>query len=170
MPDTLCRFLDGLAASLRGGGVDLLFTPLLVLVVFGAGGFAGLLTIAHAVRRALETARSATFAFLVSLSVGAHRAPVLEVSMRLAEAGKSWATALPRFGLAALLGAPGIITTIGILLSGNTAMHGPNRHPTDVPVRQPRAHTSVSSALSGECNRRQEVADRISTHPERRQY
>jgi putative membrane protein len=109
MLDTLSRFHDGIVAALRGGGVDPLFTPLLILVVFGAGGVAGLFTIAHAVRRALETTRSATFAFLMSLIVGALRAPVLEVSMRLAEAGQSWTTALPRFGLAALLGAAGIL-------------------------------------------------------------
>jgi len=109
MADTLSRFFDGLAAAARGGGLDPLLDPLPTIVVFGAGGLVGLFTIAHTVRRALETARAATFAFLVSLVVGALRAPVLEVSMRLTAAGESWASALPRFGLAAVVAAAGVL-------------------------------------------------------------
>ena len=109
MADTLSRFFDGLATAARGGGLDTLLDPLPTIVVFCAGGLVGLFTIAHAVRRALETARAATFAFLVSLVVGALRAPVLEVSMRLTAAGESWASALPRFGLAAVVAAAGVL-------------------------------------------------------------
>ena len=109
MADTLSRFFDGLAVAARGGGLDALLDPLPTIVIFCAGGVVGLFTIAHAVRRALETARAATFAFLVSLIVGALRAPVLEVSMRLTEAGESWASALPRFGLAAVVAAAGVL-------------------------------------------------------------
>jgi putative membrane protein len=41
----------------------------------------------------------------VSLVVGALRAPLVEVSARLAESGESWEAAAPRFVLAALVGA-----------------------------------------------------------------
>jgi len=47
-------------------------------------------TIAHAVKYALARARAATLAFLVSLIVGALRAPIVEVSIRLAESGETW--------------------------------------------------------------------------------
>jgi len=62
-------------------------------------------TIAHAVKYALARARAATLAFLVSLIVGALRAPIVEVSIRLAESGETWSAAAPRFALAAVGGA-----------------------------------------------------------------
>ena len=109
MASTLRGFLDALAAVATGGGLAPLFEPLPTILAFCAGGLVGLFTIAHAVRRALAAARAATFAFLVSLIVGALRAPLLEVSMRLASSGESWASALPRFGLAAVVAAVGVL-------------------------------------------------------------
>ncbi|WP_256403613.1 DUF368 domain-containing protein [Halorubrum salinum] len=105
MSGTVGRAIDGLAALALGNGTDALVETLPPVATFLAGGVVGLFTIAHAVRYALERARAATLAFLVSLVVGALRAPVVEVSVRLAESGESWRAAAPRFALAALVGA-----------------------------------------------------------------
>jgi len=75
------------------------------VVTFLLGGLVGVFTIAHAVKYALAHARAATLAFLVSLIVGALRAPIVEVSIRLAESGETWSAAAPRFALAAVVGA-----------------------------------------------------------------
>jgi putative membrane protein len=57
------------------------------------------------VRWALSRRREATLAFLVSLIVGALRAPVADVSRRLAEAGRAWTPELVgTFLLAAVVG------------------------------------------------------------------
>ncbi|WP_049982665.1 DUF368 domain-containing protein [Halorubrum sp. BV1] len=105
MSGTVGRAIDGLAALALGNGSDALVETLPPVATFLCGGVVGLFTIAHAVRYALERARAATLAFLVSLVVGALRAPLVEVAVRLAESGESWRAAAPRFGLAALAGA-----------------------------------------------------------------
>ena len=105
MSGTVSRAVDGLAALLTGNGSDALVETLPPVLTFLLGGVVGLFTIAHTVRYALARARAATLAFLVSLVVGALRAPLLEVSTRLAESGESWRGAAPRFALAALVGA-----------------------------------------------------------------
>ena len=48
--------------------------------------------LAHSVRWSLEHYREATLAFLVSLIVGALRAPVEQSTIALAEAGSVWTT------------------------------------------------------------------------------
>jgi putative membrane protein len=105
MSGTVSRAVDGLVAFLTGNGSAALRETLPTVATFLVGGVVGLFTIAHTVRYALDRARSATLAFLVSLVVGALRAPLLEVSIRLAESGESWRAAAPRFALAALVGA-----------------------------------------------------------------
>ncbi|WP_066414551.1 DUF368 domain-containing protein [Halorubrum aethiopicum] len=109
MSGTLAAFLDGIAAAAAGDGTAGIAGALPPIVAFLAGGVVGLFTIAHAVRRALEAARAATLAFLVSLIVGALRAPVIEVSMRLADSGETWTSAFPRFAAAAVAGAVAVI-------------------------------------------------------------
>jgi len=105
MSGTVSRAVDGLAAIAVGNGNDALVETLPPVVTFLTGGVVGLFTIAHAVRYALKRARAATLAFLVSLVVGALRAPLVEVSLRLAESGESWRAAAPRFALAGAAGA-----------------------------------------------------------------
>ncbi|WP_435073296.1 DUF368 domain-containing protein [Halorubrum sp. HHNYT27] len=105
MSGTVSQTVDGLAALVTGNGSDALVETLPTVATFLVGGVVGLFTIAHAVQYALARARSATLAFLLSLVVGALRAPLLEVSVRLAESGESWRAAAPRFALAAVAGA-----------------------------------------------------------------
>lgn len=105
MSAAVSRFVDGLIAVVLGTGPDDLIATAPVVVTFITGGVVGVFTIAHAVKYALERARSATIAFLVSLIVGALRAPIAEVSIRLAESGETWRAAAPRFALAAVGGA-----------------------------------------------------------------
>ena len=109
MAGTLSAFTDALFAAASGDGVGAVLETTPPIVAFAAGGLVGLFTVAHAVRRALEANRAATLAFLVSLVVGALRAPLVEVSIRLAASGETWASAAPRFAAAALVGAVGIL-------------------------------------------------------------
>lgn len=109
MTGSLSAFLDGIVAVAFGDGVGPVIEAAPPVVVFLAGGVVGVFTVAHAVRRALERARAATLAFLVSLIVGALRAPLVEVSLRLAESGETWASAAPRFAGAAVVGAVAIL-------------------------------------------------------------
>jgi len=104
MSGTVSRFVDGLVALALGNGTNALSETVPSVVTFLAGGVLGVFTIAHAVKYALSRARAATLAFLVSLIVGALRAPLVEVSIRLAESGESWRAAA-RFALAAIAGA-----------------------------------------------------------------
>ncbi|ELZ39427.1 DUF368 domain-containing protein [Halorubrum tebenquichense] len=105
MSGVVSRFVDGIGALAVGNGSDALVETLPPVVAFLVGGVCGLFTVAHAVRYALSRARAATLAFLVSLIVGALRAPLVETSVRLAESGESWRAAAPRFALAAVGGA-----------------------------------------------------------------
>jgi len=105
MAGTVREFVGGLAGATLGNGTDALVTTGPAVVTFLVGGVVGVFTIAHAVKYALERARAATIAFLVSLIVGALRAPLVEVSLRLAESGETWQAAAPRFALAAVGGA-----------------------------------------------------------------
>jgi putative membrane protein len=105
MSGTVSRAVDGLVAFVTGNGSDALRATVPPVVAFLVGGVVGLFTVAHAVRYALARARAATLAFLVSLVIGALRAPLAEVSIRLAASGESWRAAAPRFALAGLVGA-----------------------------------------------------------------
>jgi len=105
MSGAVSRALDGIVALARGEGAAALTEIVPTIVSFLVGGLVGLFTIAHAIRYALARARAATLAFLVSLIVGALRAPLVEVSIRLAENGETWRAAAPRFALAAIVGA-----------------------------------------------------------------
>ena len=109
MSGVVRRFVDGLGALAVGNGTDALVETLPPVAVFLLGGLGGLFTIAHAVRYALARARAATLAFLVSLIVGALRAPLVETTQILAESGESWRAAAPRFALAALVGAGAVL-------------------------------------------------------------
>lgn len=71
----LTRFVNNLLGIGAEAGTAQLVADGLVVAAFMAGALAGLFTIAYVVRRALATARVATFAFLVSLMVGALRYP-----------------------------------------------------------------------------------------------
>ncbi|SNR23894.1 DUF368 domain-containing protein [Halorubrum vacuolatum] len=118
MSGTLRSFLEALFGTVTSGAADV---PTLMefgtpVVVFLSGAVVGLFTVAHAVRRALAAYRMATLAFLVSLIVGALRAPIVEVSIRLGERGETWGAAAPRFLAAALGGA-----LIVLLLDRHTA-------------------------------------------------
>ena len=105
MAGAVREFVGGLAGLAFGNGTDALVATGPPVVTFLVGGVVGVFTIAHAVRYALASARAATIAFLVSLIVGALRAPLVEVSIRLAESGETWQAAAPRFAIAAVGGA-----------------------------------------------------------------
>ena len=105
MSGMVSQAIDGAVTLALGNGSDTLVETIPPVVTFLLGGVVGVFTISHAVKYALARARAATIAFLVSLIVGALRAPLVEVSIRLAESGESWTAAAPRFALAAVGGA-----------------------------------------------------------------
>ncbi len=106
MTGTLSEFVDTLIDVVTGGPVSALVEPGTIVVAFIAGALVGLFTIAHAVRWALEHYRRPTLAFLVSLIVGALRAPVVKTTEKLGELGQSWSLELfGIFALAAVVGA-----------------------------------------------------------------
>lgn len=81
LPGAFVAELVDLAITGEVAGVVDAGTP---VAVFVAGAAVGLLTVAHAVRWALSRSREATLAFLVSLMLGALRAPLLEVDRAVA--------------------------------------------------------------------------------------
>ena len=98
--------VDGLLASVLSGTVPELTGSVVVVVTFVAGAVVGLFTTSHVVQWALSRRREATLAFLVSLIVGALRAPVADVGRRLAEANRGWTPeVIGTFLGAALVGA-----------------------------------------------------------------
>ncbi|MFB6129195.1 MAG: undecaprenyl phosphate translocase family protein, partial [Salinigranum sp.] len=106
MVETLGTFVDRLLALASGGSIHGVFGPGATVVAFLVGAVVGLFTVSHVVRRALELRREATMAFLVSLIVGALRAPVVKVGEKLAATGAGWtADVLVTFAVAAALGA-----------------------------------------------------------------
>ena len=106
MTGTLSAFVDALLATVTGGPLAPLREHGVVVVAFIAGAFVGLFTVAHAVRWALNRARTATLAFLVALIVGALRAPVVRTGEQLTELGRTWTpTAVAAFVAAAVVGA-----------------------------------------------------------------
>ncbi len=80
MSGALSAFVDAVFALASGGDVAAVVAAAVPVVVFCLGGVVGLLTVAHAVRRALAVYRRATMTFLVALVVGALRAPVVEAA------------------------------------------------------------------------------------------
>ena len=110
MSTTLSSFTDGLVAAARGNGTDTLTETAPTIAVFLVGGVVGLFTVAHAVRWALTHYREATLAFLVSLIVGALRAPVEQTGIELSEAGRAWTpSAIAIFVLLAVGGAAVVV-------------------------------------------------------------
>ena len=110
MSTALSRFTDTLVGLLNGGRIDAVVDAAVPVVTFMAGGVVGLLTIAHSVRWALDRYREATLAFLVSLIVGALRAPVEQTSVELAASGTTWSTTVVGlFLLFAVIGAGAVL-------------------------------------------------------------
>jgi len=110
MSTTLSRFTDGLVAAIRGNGTAALTETTPTISVFLAGGVVGLFTVAHAVRWALDQYREATLAFLVSLIVGALRAPIEQTGIALSDAGRAWTpAAIAVFVIVAVAGAAVVV-------------------------------------------------------------
>ncbi|EMA70001.1 DUF368 domain-containing protein [Halorubrum kocurii] len=90
MSTALSRFTDALLAAAQGGGVAGVYQSGVPVLTFLLGAAVGLVSVAHAVRAAFERNREVTIAFLVSLIVGALRAPVEQASVELRLMGMNW--------------------------------------------------------------------------------
>ena len=110
--------VDGLLATALGGAVPGLSGALVTVVTFVTGAVVGLFTTSHVVQWALSRRREATLAFLVSLIVGALRAPVADVSRRLAEANRGWTPEI----VGAFLAAAVVGAAVVLLVEYSTSM------------------------------------------------
>lgn len=104
MSGILSAFTEAVVSAVTSGQLEQLINNLWDIGVFVSGGIFGLFTIAHFIRWALENYRQITFAFLISLVLGALRAPILEVEKVLLEDQLTWLNVLPEFGSMAILG------------------------------------------------------------------
>jgi len=110
MSAALSQFTDAVFAFVNGAGLDPLIETATPVVTFMTGAVVGLFTVAHSVRWALEHYREATLAFLVSLIVGALRAPIEQSTIALAEAGSVWTTeTIGLFVVFAVVGAVAVV-------------------------------------------------------------
>jgi len=105
MIETLNGFVDAVLGRAEGAGNQLVQEGT-VVVTFLAGAFVGLFTVAYVVRWALDSYREATFAFLVSLMVGALRYPAVEIAA---------ATETVRIGTVMPIVAAGLIGAVAVL-------------------------------------------------------
>lgn len=80
MTAALNGFVDGILALWTAGITPQFLQDSVVVATFLVGAVIGLVTVAFAVRLALEAYRSLTLAFLVSLMVGALRLPIIEIA------------------------------------------------------------------------------------------
>jgi len=105
MIETLNGFVDAVLGRAEGAGNQLVQEGT-VVVTFLAGAFVGLFTVAYVVRWALDSYREATFAFLVSLMIGALRYPAIEIAA---------ATETVRIGTVMPIVAAGLIGAVAVL-------------------------------------------------------
>ena len=110
MSGALSQFTDALFGLLNGAGLEPVFETSTPVLTFMTGAVVGLFTVAHSVRWALANYREATLAFLVSLIVGALRAPVEQSTIELAADGASWtAETIGLFVVFAVVGAAAVV-------------------------------------------------------------
>ncbi|SNZ03322.1 putative membrane protein [Natronoarchaeum philippinense] len=104
MLDALTAFLDALVGLASGGGVAALLDSGVVVVTFCSGALVGVLSIAHAVKWALDHHRQRTLAFLVALMIGGVLVPGRDVASHVTEAGGGAATASAALAALAVAG------------------------------------------------------------------
>lgn len=105
MVETLEGAIDAVAALAGGGRPDALLGPATTIATFVAGAVVGLLTVAHAIRWALDRYRQATLTLLVSLMAGGLRLP----AERVADAWAGTPASAAAVALAAAAGAAAVL-------------------------------------------------------------
>ncbi|WP_367176317.1 DUF368 domain-containing protein [Haloarcula rubripromontorii] len=97
-------FLDGIGTAVTTGSLDTLVNASDEVAIFILGGLVGLLSVARIIRRALDAYHEITYAFLISLVLGALRAPV--TTLNSAEYSVTWnVSTIQTFAMTALTGA-----------------------------------------------------------------
>ncbi|MFB6073626.1 MAG: DUF368 domain-containing protein [Haloarculaceae archaeon] len=102
----LSAFVDALLGTLTGGPVARAVGPGTTVAAFGLGALVGVFTVAHLIKRALASYRTATLTFLVSLLTGTLWLPVVKI-------GETRPTVDPGF-LAAVL-VPAVVGGLAVL-------------------------------------------------------
>ena len=110
MSNALSGFTDTLLVAVQGGGISGVYQSGVPVVTFLLGAVVGLFSVAHVVRAALERTREITVTFLVSLIVGALRAPIEQATLELSHMGTNWTSYRIRsFVLFATVGIIGVV-------------------------------------------------------------
>jgi putative membrane protein len=104
----LSEFTDAALSFVTTGNFEQVVSASPPILVFVSGAFVGLFTVVHVVERSLASHRQATMVLLVSMILGALRAPVIQVEKYLAENSLPWVQILPEFAISAAIGAAAI--------------------------------------------------------------
>lgn len=104
MSAALSSFTNAIFSSLSSKTLIPVLETAPPVTVFIAGAFVGLFAVAHSVKKALKSHREATMAFLVSLILGALRAPIEEAGKAVSAESLTWTSVLPEFVSAAFVG------------------------------------------------------------------
>ncbi|WP_188853580.1 DUF368 domain-containing protein [Haloarcula argentinensis] len=97
-------FLDGISTAVTTGSLETLVNAGDEVAIFTLGGLVGLLTVARIIRRAFDAYQQITYAFLISLVLGALRAPI--TTLNSAEYSVTWSVStIQTFAMTALIGA-----------------------------------------------------------------
>lgn len=109
MSETLTDFTSALPEAITNLSVMPLQETAIPVTVFMMGAVTGLFTTVNIVEKALEKNRKATMVFLVSMMIGALRAPILQLNTVLNAESLTWISVLPEFTTAFILGGVTII-------------------------------------------------------------
>jgi len=111
--ERLSEFISSVFNFISTGQLDNMLQEAVPILFFLTGAFTGLFTTVTLVKKAFENYRELTMIFLVSMIVGALRAPISEVNQYLSAVEAFWINIWPQFVFFALLGA-GIILLIDL--------------------------------------------------------
>ena len=109
MSEAVSKATEGILQFLKIGDTALLTESGVPVITFLLGAFTGIFSIVKVVDFALEKYRKATMAFLVSLMVGALRAPFIQVKKAVELEGLAWTGIFPEFTMAAVIGGATIV-------------------------------------------------------------
>lgn len=103
--NSLSEFITSFFEFISTGQIGNLWSDAVPIIFFLTGALTGLFTTVTLVKKAFDNYREQTMIFLVSMIVGALRAPIGEINQHLSTVETSWMTVLPDFVFFALLGA-----------------------------------------------------------------
>jgi len=104
MSQVVSNATDAVLRLASGGSTQNVMESGVPAIIFISGAVTGILTVVNIVEKALERNREATMAFLVSLMLGALRAPVIQINKSLQAQNISWIQVMPELTLSIVFG------------------------------------------------------------------